>query len=63
MWRTYQDSIGSWGTIAYNLPEQANLSACSSINLLLRRLDLKPESASFADQSLMITGRMEVQRT
>ena len=57
MWRTYQDSIGSWGRLLQS-PGTANLSNVDN-QFIASQTNLK-ESASFADQSLMITGRMEV---
>lgn len=56
-WRTYQDSIGAWGRLLQS-SGTSSLPAVSS-QFTASQKD-KPEAASFADQALMITGRMEV---
>ena len=56
-WRTYQDSIGGWGRML-------QLDGTSGVNeggfVSAQTTAAKRYSGSFADQALMISGRMEV---
>ena len=59
-WRTYQDSIGAWGRILQS-PGTGGLSAVGN-QFTASQVKGDGSAASFADQALMITGRMEVKK-
>jgi len=56
-WRTYQDSIGAWGRL---LSSPGSTGTTQTGDQFTRSQKNIEEAASFSDQSLIITGRMEV---
>jgi len=58
-WRTYQDSIGGWGRLL-NSPGSSGVASVANQFIRPQQKVQVAESASFSDQALIITGRMEV---
>ena len=58
-WRTYQDSIGTWGRML-QLAGTDGISAGADVFTAAQTSQSQRVAASFADQALMISGRMEV---
>ena len=58
-WRTYQDSIGGWGRLL-NSPGSSGVASVANQFTRSQKSGQVSESASFSDQALIITGRMEV---
>ena len=58
-WRTYQDSIGGWGRLL-NSPGSSGVATVANQFTRPQQKTSIAESASFSDQALIITGRMEV---
>ena len=60
-WRTYQDSIGGWGRMLQS-PGSLGVASVASQFIRSQKSGSVVEAASFSDQALIITGRMEVRK-